>query len=64
MVVKINNKKTKSLRLEISKDEKVMLGNEKNDQVDSFSYLGSIISKDGQTSKDAKSRIVKAQGIF
>ena len=42
--LKINVKKTKSLRLGISEDEKVTLGNEKIDQMDSFTYLGSIIS--------------------
>ena len=62
--MKINVKKTKSLRLGISEDEKVMLGNEKIDQVDSFTYLDSIISKDGGCSEDVKSRITKAQGIF
>ena len=40
------------------------LGNEKIDQVGSFTYLGSIISKDGGSSEDVKSRIVKAQGKF
>ena len=44
--LKINVKKTKSLRLGISEDEKVTLGNKKIDQVNSFTYLGSIISKD------------------
>ena len=34
--LKINMKKTKSLRLWISKDEKVTLDNEKIDQVGSF----------------------------
>ena len=43
--LKINVKKTKSLRLGISEDEKVMLANEMMDEVDSFAYLGSIISK-------------------
>ena len=43
--LKINVKKTKLLRLGISEDEKVNLGNETIDQVDSFSYLVSIISK-------------------
>ena len=61
---KINVKKTKSLRLGISEDEKVPLGNEKIDQVGSFTYLGSIISKDGGSSKDAKSRIAKAKCVF
>ena len=62
--LKINVKKTKSLRLGISEHEKVMLGNEKIDQVGSFTYLGSIISKDSGSSEDVKSRIAKAQGVF
>ena len=40
--MKINVKKTKSLRLGISEDEKVTLGNEKIDQVRSFTYLGAV----------------------
>ena len=62
--LKINAKKTKLLRLRIRDDEKVMLGNEKIDQVGSFTYLGSIISKDGGSSEDVKSKIAKAQGVF
>ena len=62
--LKINVKKTKSLRLGKSEDEKVKLGNEKIDHVDSFTYLDSIISKDGWSSEDVKSRIAKAQGVF
>ena len=62
--LKINVEKTKSQRLEISQDEKVTLGDEKIDQVGSFTYLGSIISKDGGSSEDVKSQIVKAQGVF
>ena len=38
----INVKKTKSLMLGISEDEKVTLGNEKIDQVGGFTYFGSI----------------------
>ena len=34
------------------------------DQVNSFTYLGSIISKDGRSSENIKSRIAKAQGVF
>jgi hypothetical protein len=30
----------------------------------SFTYLGSIISKDGGSSEDVKSRIAKAQAFF
>ena len=62
--LKNNVRKTKSLRLWISDDEKVTLGNEKIDQVGSFTYLGSIISKDGGCSENIKSRIAMAQSAF
>ena len=52
--LEINVKKSKSLRLVISEDKKVTLGNEKIDQVGSFAYLGSIISKYGGSSEDVK----------
>ena len=44
--LKFNVQKTKLLRLGIREDENVTLGNEKIDQVDGFTYLGSITSKD------------------
>ena len=62
--LKINLQKTKSLRLGISEDEKVTLGNEKISQVGSFTHLGSIISKDSGSSEDVKSRTAKAQVFF
>ena len=62
--LKINVKKTKSLRLGISEDDKVTLRNEKIDRVDNFTYLGSIISKDGGRSEYVKSKIAKVQGVF
>ena len=40
--------------------EKVALGNEIIDQVNTFTYLGSIISKDGGNSEDIKSRTANA----
>ena len=39
--VKVNVKKTKSLRKGISEEEKVTLGNNKIGQVGNFTYLGS-----------------------
>ena len=60
----MNIKKTKSIRLGISEDDKVTFGNENIDQVGSFTYLGSIISKDGGRSEFDKSRIAKTQGVF
>ena len=62
--MKINVKKTKSVRLGISEDEKVTLGNERIDELGSFTYPGSIISKDGDRSEDVKNRIAKARGVF
>ena len=62
--LKINVMKTKSLRLGITEDEKVTLGNEKIDQMGSFTHLGSIISKNGGSSENVKSRIAKARGVF
>ena len=62
--LKINVKKTKSIKLGISEDKQRTLGNQKIYQVGSFTYLGTIISKDGESSEDVKSRIAKAQGVF
>jgi hypothetical protein len=42
----------------------VTLGNEKVDLVGSFTYLGSIIGKDGGSNEDIKSKIAKAQSVF
>ena len=64
MGLKINVKKSKSLRLGISEGEEVTFGNEKIDQVESLTYLGSIISKDDGCSEDVKSRIAKAHDVF
>jgi hypothetical protein len=52
--LKINVKENKSLRIGIGDDKKVTLGNEKIDQMDSFTYLGSINSKDSGSSEDVK----------
>ena len=62
--LKINVKKTKSLRLGITEDEKQTLGNEKIYQAGSFTYLGSIISKDVGISEDIKNRITETQDFF
>jgi len=62
--LKINVKKTKSIRVGTSEDEKVTLGNEKIDQMESFTYLRSIISKDSGSSEDIKTRIAKLKVFF
>ena len=45
--LKINVKKSESLRLGINEDEELMLENENADQAVFFTNLGSIVSKDG-----------------
>ena len=62
--LKTNVKKTKSLWLGISEDEKVTLGNEKIDQMDSFTYLGSIISKDSGSSEDVSLEYPRLRAFF
>jgi len=59
-----NVRKTMLLRLGLSEGEKVTLGNKKLNQVNSSTYLGSIVWKDGGCREDFKSRIAKAQGVF
>ena len=55
---------TKFLRLEIREDENVTWVNKKIDQVGSFTYLGSIISKDVESSEHVKSGIAKNTNVF
>jgi len=57
-----NAKKTELLRLGINKREEMMLGNQKINELDNFTCLGSIISYEGGYSEDVKRRIAKAQG--
>ena len=62
--LKINVKKTKSLRLGVNESEELILGTEKIDKVDGFTFLGNIISKNRGYNEDFKSRIAKAQYVF
>ena len=62
--LKVNGKKAKLQRVGTREDEKVTLSKEKIDQVDTFTYLDSIINKDGGCLENAKSGIAKAQGVF
>ena len=48
----------------IIENEKVKLGSQKIDQVDSFTYLGSIFSEDGGCSEEVKGRMAKVQGVI
>ena len=57
-------KKIKSLRLGIREDGKVTFDNDKIDQMDRFTYLGTISIEDSWSSGNVQSRIAEAQVVF
>ena len=62
--LQINTAKTKVMRVNNKNQDSVKLHHKKIKEVDKFVYLGSVVSKDGGTDKDIKSRINKARHIF
>ena len=62
--LKINEKKTKILRLNNRKMEPVKLEGKDIEDVDEFTYLGAVVSKEGGGGKDMDSRLNKARAAF
>jgi hypothetical protein len=62
--LKINEKKTKMLRMNNKKKEAVKIERNDIEDVDEFTYLGAKVSKDGGAGSDMKSRINKARNAF
>ena len=60
----INVTKTKVLRINTSKTDPFTLRDESIEDVDSFTYLGSVVAKDGEAVQDVSQRIQKANGAF
>ena len=60
----INVKKTKALRINTSKTDSFTLRGESIEDVDSFTYLGSVVAEDGVAVQDVSQRIRKANGAF
>jgi hypothetical protein len=60
----INIKKTKALRINTSKTDPFTLRGESIEDVDSFTYMGSVVAKDGGARQDVAERILKASGAF
>jgi hypothetical protein len=60
----INVKKAKALRVNMNKKEPFMLRDESIEDVESFVYLGSKVTKDEGTTQDMAQRIQKANGAF
>jgi len=62
--LKIHGGKTKILRLNNRTDEPITLADSPLEEVDSFTYLGSVINKKGGADEDIKARIGKARGAY
>ena len=60
----IHKCKTKILKVNAVSMEPVKLEGNESDQVETFTYLDSIIDKHGGTDADVKARIGKARGAF
>ena len=62
--LQIHPNKTKILRINASSREAVKLGDNNLEEVETFTYLGSVINQQGGTDADVKTRIGKARVAF
>nr|KAG5699714.1 hypothetical protein BaRGS_022112 [Batillaria attramentaria] len=62
--LKINISKTEVMRVNHKQHDPIQLHQEDIKEVDKFTYLGSVVSKDGGTDEDIKSRTNKARHAF
>lgn len=62
--LKINVKKTKLMRIGTNNTTPLLLNGSRIEDVDSFCYLGSSLTKDGGSGKDIEDRINKARVAF
>jgi hypothetical protein len=60
----INVKKMKAVRINTSKTDTFTIRGESIEDVDSFTYLGSMVAKDGGATQDILQQIRKANGAF
>ena len=60
----IHRGKTKTMRVHANNQTPISLQGEALEQVDNFTYLGSIMDKQGGTGADVKVRIGKARAAF
>ena len=62
--LKINVSKTKTMRVNACLNNNIMLSGQAVEDVNEFTYLGSIVSPTGGTEEDIKARRKKAQQAF
>ena len=58
--LEINVTKTKSMQINASQEAPLTVDGQAIEEVDRFTYLGSIVSKKGETDEDIKARINEA----
>ena len=62
--LKVNVEKTKIMKLQTNQQMPVTLGEHKLEIVESFTYLGSLVTATGGADEDVKARIGKARYVF
>jgi hypothetical protein len=62
--LRINAKKTKLMTVNVDKKVNININGQDVEEVESFSYLGSVMTKDGGAEADIRSRLGKARGVF
>ena len=60
----IHKGKTKILKVSTTREDPIILQGSKLEEVQAFSYLGSIIDKNGGTDADVRARIGKARAVY
>ena len=62
--LEINSSKTQEIRVNTIVKQRLRLNGEDNERSSDFCYLGSIVAKNGGTSREVSARIQKARGSF
>jgi hypothetical protein len=62
--LEISTEKTKMLCINKELEAPINVGDKSLECIDSFTYLGSVISKNGGAREDIRSRLAKARGVF
>jgi hypothetical protein len=62
--LQINVNKTKEMRINSDIEHRLSINGKDIEQVESFLYLGSMVTKDGGAKEDVRNRIRKANGAF
>ena len=60
----INTQKTKTMRINGNQTDSIKINNTEVEDVQDFTYLGSVVSTSGSTDEDIKARKRKAQQAF